>query len=118
MVELDTDPPSDRQVLDTDPDPTYYDFIYEEKTCAEILEQSMEARNRVGIGLSYRPARLHRLAESNPGLLKKVKKIWAMFYCSTLVKDLNVGPVSNIRFGETCIGWISFQPGEIKITKL
>jgi hypothetical protein len=30
---------------------------------AVILEQSMGARNRVGIGLSYRPARLHRLAE-------------------------------------------------------
>jgi hypothetical protein len=29
-----------------------------------ILEQSMGARNRVGIGLPYRPARLHRLAES------------------------------------------------------
>jgi hypothetical protein len=27
-----------------------------------ILEQSMGARKRVGIGLSYRPARLHRLA--------------------------------------------------------
>ncbi len=27
--------------------------------CAGILEQSMGARNRVGIGLSYRPARLH-----------------------------------------------------------
>jgi hypothetical protein len=30
---------------------------------AGILEQSMGARNRVGIGLPYRPARLHRLAE-------------------------------------------------------
>jgi hypothetical protein len=26
-----------------------------------------------GIGLSYRPARLHRLAESIPGLLKSLK---------------------------------------------
>ncbi len=33
---------------------------------AGILEQSMGAGNRVGIGLSYRPARLHRLAESIP----------------------------------------------------
>ncbi len=33
-------------------------------TSAGILEQSFGARNRVGIGLSYRPARLHRLAES------------------------------------------------------
>jgi hypothetical protein len=33
---------------------------------AGILEQSMGARNRIGIGLSYRPARLHKLAESIP----------------------------------------------------
>ncbi len=30
---------------------------------AGIFKQSMGARNRVGIGLSYLPARLHRLAE-------------------------------------------------------
>jgi hypothetical protein len=30
---------------------------------AGILEQSMGAGNRVGIGFSYRPARLYRLAE-------------------------------------------------------
>ncbi len=41
--------------------------------CAGILEQSIWARNRVGIGLSYRSARLHRLAESIPGLLKGLK---------------------------------------------
>jgi hypothetical protein len=34
--------------------------------CAGILEQSMGARNRVGIRLSYRPVRLHRLAKSIP----------------------------------------------------
>ncbi len=34
--------------------------------CAWILEQSMVARNRVRIGLSCRPARLHRLAEFSP----------------------------------------------------
>jgi hypothetical protein len=33
---------------------------------AGIFKQSMGARNRVGIGLSYRPARLHRLAEFIP----------------------------------------------------
>jgi hypothetical protein len=33
----------------------------------------MEAGNRVGMGLSYRPARLHRLAESIPGLLRSLK---------------------------------------------
>ncbi len=33
---------------------------------AWIFKQSMEARNRVGIGLSFRPARLHSLAELVP----------------------------------------------------
>ncbi len=33
---------------------------------AGIFKQSMGARNREGIGLSYRPARLHRLAEFIP----------------------------------------------------
>ncbi len=35
-------------------------------SCAGIFRQSMGARNRVGIGLSYRPARLHRLADLIP----------------------------------------------------
>ncbi len=34
--------------------------------CAGILEQSTGAKNRERIGLSYRPARLHRLADSLP----------------------------------------------------
>jgi hypothetical protein len=34
-----------------------------DRTELEFLKQSVEARNRVGIRLSYRPARLHRLAE-------------------------------------------------------
>jgi hypothetical protein len=33
---------------------------------AGIFKQSMRARNRGGIGLSYRPAMLHRLAEFIP----------------------------------------------------
>jgi hypothetical protein len=33
---------------------------------AGIFKKSMGARNREGIGLSYRPARLHRLAEFIP----------------------------------------------------
>jgi hypothetical protein len=32
-------------------------------SCAGIFKQYMGARNRVGIGLSYRPARLHRLEQ-------------------------------------------------------
>ena len=33
---------------------------------AGIFKQPMGARNRVGIGLSYRPAKLHRLPEFIP----------------------------------------------------
>jgi hypothetical protein len=33
---------------------------------AGIFKKSMGARQRVGIGISYRPARLHRLAELMP----------------------------------------------------
>jgi hypothetical protein len=40
---------------------------------AGILEQFMWARNRVGIGLQYRAVRLHRLTESTPGLLQRLK---------------------------------------------
>ncbi len=35
-------------------------------SCAGILEQPMGARNRLGVKLSYRPFRLHRLSESIP----------------------------------------------------
>jgi hypothetical protein len=41
---------------------------------AGIFKQSMGARNRVEIGFSYRPARIHRLAELIPRLLKKVNE--------------------------------------------
>jgi hypothetical protein len=41
--------------------------------CAGTFEQSMGARNRVGIGLLYRTARLHWMAESIPGLLQSFK---------------------------------------------
>jgi hypothetical protein len=41
-------------------------IVFYSEPCTGILEQSMGARNRVGIGLSYRPARLHRLAELIP----------------------------------------------------
>jgi hypothetical protein len=57
---------------------------------AEIFNQSLGSRNRVGIGLSYQPTRLHRAGgihslESNLGLHKRLKiralhtKIWASF---------------------------------------
>ncbi len=43
-----------------------YPVGYARKPRAGILKQSMGARNRVGIGLSYRPAGLRRLAECIP----------------------------------------------------
>jgi hypothetical protein len=52
------------------------------KGSAGILEQSMGARDRVGIGLSYRCAMLHRLAESIPKLHKSLQipsLEWRMF---------------------------------------
>jgi hypothetical protein len=45
-------------------------------TSAGIIEQSMGAKNRVGIGLSYQPVRLHRL---------EVLIIWNRFLCSLKV---------------------------------
>jgi hypothetical protein len=40
-----------------------------ERASAGIFKQSMGARNRVGIGLSYRPAKLQSLAELVPCFL-------------------------------------------------
>jgi hypothetical protein len=47
----------------------------------------MGARNRVGIGLSYRPARLHRLAEFIP---------WNRFLGSKTFKNTGSGSIPNI----------------------
>jgi hypothetical protein len=44
----------------------FYEYNNVPENCARIFKQSMGARNRVGIGLSHRPARLHRLAELIP----------------------------------------------------
>jgi hypothetical protein len=41
-------------------------------SCAGIFKQSMGARNREGIGMSYRPARQHMLAESILSLFKSL----------------------------------------------
>jgi hypothetical protein len=41
--------------------------------CAGILEQSIGAGNQVETGLSFRPASIHRLAESIPGLFESLK---------------------------------------------
>jgi hypothetical protein len=40
--------------------------VYQLNSRAGIFKKSMGARHRVGIGLLYRPARLHRLAEFIP----------------------------------------------------
>jgi hypothetical protein len=41
-------------------------FFQNASTTLYCVKQSIEARNRVGIGLSYRPARLHSLVELVP----------------------------------------------------
>jgi hypothetical protein len=45
----------------------------------------MGARNRVGIGLPYRPVRIYRLAELIPGLLKSFQ-IWVLVYSTLLFR--------------------------------
>ncbi len=45
---------------------THFSVIHQWLTWAGIFKESMGTRNRGGIGLSYRPARLHRLAELIP----------------------------------------------------
>ncbi len=55
------------------------DEIVESDQCWN-LEHSMGARNQVGRGLSYRAVRLHRLAESIPGLLKSlIRALYRLF---------------------------------------
>ncbi len=44
----------------------FRDFLFRGTTRAGIFTKSMGARHRGGIGFSYRPARLHRLAEFIP----------------------------------------------------
>ncbi len=68
---------------------------------AGIFKQSMGSRNQVGIGLSYRPARLHRLAgidslESIPGLLKSLK-IRALVSTLSTVRKEGLATSLNLR---------------------
>jgi hypothetical protein len=65
------------------------------KNSVGIFKQSMGTRNREGIGLSYRPARLLRLAESIPwnrflGSLK-VKKFGLRIYFLVLEAEQGLG---------------------------
>jgi hypothetical protein len=55
---------------------------------AGIFKQSMGARNRGGIGLSYRPARLHSLAELVP---------WNRFLGSLKVKKFGLWKQINVK---------------------
>jgi hypothetical protein len=56
---------------------------------AGIFKHSMGARNRVGIGLSYRPARLHRLVE----LI-----LWNRFLGSINVSKYGLGFLAKLAF--------------------
>jgi hypothetical protein len=76
-----------------------YDY---EKAWDGIFEQSMGARNQVGIGLSYRPARLHRLAEFIP---------WNRFLGSIQVLKyrlwlVNIFLIRSWRNGAECLLYI------------
>ncbi len=77
---VDVDPGTERNVVDMMP--TF-------NLCAGILEQSMGARNREGIGLSYRRASLHKLPESNP---------WNRLLCSLKVKNTVSGQPPSVYF--------------------
>jgi hypothetical protein len=59
---------------------------------AGIFEQAMGARNRAGNGLSYRPARIHRLKESILEL-HKTSKIPAQLGNSVVVAREGARPV-------------------------
>jgi hypothetical protein len=68
----------------------------------EIFKQSMGARNRVVIGLSYRPARLHRLAEFIP---------WNRFLGSIIVykNGLRTAPPFSILNGHLSCSVLTAQ---------
>jgi hypothetical protein len=58
----------------------YYTLTSHQHERKKYPEQSMGARNRVGIGLWYRPARLHRLARIynrliSPGIDSKLHRV-------------------------------------------
>jgi hypothetical protein len=67
----------------------------------------MVARNRVGIGLSCRPARLHRLVESIPVLLKSLTNSVSVlkFSLSTpkLRRDAGGGGLVRVNVCANCL---------------
>jgi hypothetical protein len=67
-------------------------------TVLEFLNNHMGARNRVGIGLSYRPTRLYSLAELVLGIgLLKSLKIWALVSFSRTVKSGGGGYSAHLK---------------------
>ncbi len=56
--------------------------------CAGIFQQTMGARNRVGTGLSYRPARLHSLADLVLGVKKENNKNPKLYFAVVLLLGL------------------------------
>jgi hypothetical protein len=67
------------------------------------------ARNRVGIGLSYRPDRLHKLAESIPGLLNSLKLSllagnWPEMEVTEIIFDESLETLSAVESQS----WVSF----------
>jgi hypothetical protein len=64
-------------------------FRYDANLKTSVLEQSMGARNREGIGLSYRRASLHKLPEPNP---------WYRLLCSLKVKNTVSGLPPSVYF--------------------
>jgi hypothetical protein len=63
----------------------------------------MGARNRVGIEVLYRPARLYRLAESIPGLPQNVK-ILELEHTSYISKVIGIWILRNMKM--LSIFWI------------
>jgi hypothetical protein len=74
-------------------------------TRAGIFKKSMGARNREGIGLSYRPARLHRLAEFIPwnqirGPIN-IKKYGLWIEGRMQGRDITLTPRLRLEYGTT-----------------
>ncbi len=83
---LHTEETSSTVTLTPHPSPFQFTSFHQLKhtSSAGVFKPSMRARNRVGIGLSYRPARLHRLAELVP---------WNRFLGSLKFKNSGSGSI-------------------------
>ncbi len=70
----------------------FCNWNYSIVNCAGTFKQSMRARIRLGIGLSYRPARLHMLAELVPWNRFRSPFIYP---CSSFVSRVNLSKSFN-----------------------